>query len=519
MSGAATVRGARDLFRSRARSAADLCRDAIARIEALDPALHAFNTVVSEQALARARVVDHEFDRWRDAPLAGVPIALKDNLCTRGIRTTASSRMLEHYVPPYDATVVSRLAAAGAIVVGKTNCDEFAMGSSTENSAFGPTRNPWALDRIPGGTSGGSAAAVAARLTPLALGSDTGGSIRQPAALCGVVGLKPTYGRVSRYGLIAHASSLDQIGPLTRTVYDAALALEALAGADPADATSASAPVSQYTAALTGDVRGARIGVPRSLLEQGVDGDVAHALATALDTLRARGATLVDVELPYAKYAIPVYYLVSTAEASSNLARYDGVRYGFRAAPAHRLHPGSGGQDAGPHNLKDMYARTRALGFGPEVKRRVMLGTYVLSAGYYDAYYLKAQQVRTLILRDYEQAFQGPEAVDAIAMPTSPTPAFRIGERMSDPLQMYLADIFTVSANLAGLPAISVPCGFTSDKLPVGLQLTGRPFDEATLLRIADAYERDTSWWKETPPTVSAHPAPPPAHPAHPVHE
>jgi aspartyl-tRNA(Asn)/glutamyl-tRNA(Gln) amidotransferase subunit A len=346
-------------------------------------------------------------------------------------------------------------------------------------------------------------------LTPLALGSDTGGSIRQPAALCGVIGLKPTYGRVSRYGLIAHASSLDQIGPLTRTVYDAALTLEVLAGADPADATSAAAPVPAYTAALTGDVRGVRVGVPRSLLEQGVDGDVSRALTTALDTLQARGATLVDVELPYAKYAIPVYYLVSTAEASSNLARYDGVRYGFRANPEPRMPT---------HDLRQMYAQTRARGFGPEVKRRIMLGTYVLSAGYYDAYYLKAQQVRTLILRDYEHAFQGSGAVDAIAMPTSPTPAFKIGERMSDPLQMYLADIFTVSANLAGLPAISIPCGFTSDKLPVGLQLTGRPFDEATLLRIADAYERDTSWWKEAPPAVSSHPAPP-AGPADPAHE
>jgi aspartyl-tRNA(Asn)/glutamyl-tRNA(Gln) amidotransferase subunit A len=494
MSDASTARGARDAFRSRARSAADLCRDAIARIEAFDPALHAFNTVVADQALARAEAMDRAFDRWRDAPLAGVPVALKDNLCTRGIRTTASSRMLEHYLPPYDATVVSRLDAAGAIVVGKTNCDEFAMGSSNENSAFGPARNPWALDRIPGGTSGGSAAAVAARLTPLALGSDTGGSIRQPAALCGVVGLKPTYGRVSRYGLIAHASSLDQIGPLTRTVHDAALALEVLAGVDPADATTASAPVPSYTAALTGDLRGARIGVPHALLEQGVDAEVLRALTIALDTLKARGATLVDVELPHAKYAIPAYYLVSTAEASSNLARYDGVRYGFRANPESRL----------PNpDLRQMYAQTRSRGFGPEVKRRIMLGTYVLSAGYYDAYYLKAQQVRTLILRDYEQAFQGAGAVDVIAMPTSPTPAFKIGERVEDPLQMYLADVFTVSANLAGLPAVSVPCGFTDGKLPIGLQLTGRPFDEATVLRIADAYERDTSWWSETPPAGS----------------
>jgi aspartyl-tRNA(Asn)/glutamyl-tRNA(Gln) amidotransferase subunit A len=402
--------------------------------------------------------------------------------------------MLESYVPPYDATVVQRLEAAGAIVVGKTNCDEFAMGSSNENSAFGPVRNPWALDRIPGGTSGGSAAAVAAGLTPLALGSDTGGSIRQPAAMCGVVGFKPTYGRVSRYGLIAHASSLDQIGPLTRTVHDAAIALSVLAGSDPCDATSAPVPVPDYAAALSGDVRGVRIGVPRTLLEAGVDPEVAGALSAALEVLRARGATLVDVTLPHARYAIPVYYLVSTAEASSNLARYDGVRYGFRAEPE------SGTRD---QDLWTMYARTRARGFGAEVKRRIMLGTYVLSAGYYDAYYLKAQQVRTLILRDYETAFTGADAVDAIAMPTSPTPAFKIGERIDDPLQMYLADIFTVSANLAGLPAVSVPCGFTAGRLPIGLQLTGRRFDETTLLRIADAYERETELWKQQPPTAS----------------
>jgi aspartyl-tRNA(Asn)/glutamyl-tRNA(Gln) amidotransferase subunit A len=396
--------------------------------------------------------------------------------------------MLDAYVPPYSATVVEKLEAAGAVVVGKTNLDEFAMGSSTENSAYGPTRNPWALDRIPGGTSGGSAAAVAADLTPLALGSDTGGSIRQPGALCGVIGFKPTYGRVSRYGLIAHASSLDQIGPLTRTAFDAAIALTVIAGSDPADATTAPEPVPDYTAALSGDVRNTRIGVPRRLLEQGVDPEVGRAVDTALAVLRSRGATLVDVELPHAKYAIPVYYLVSTAEASSNLARYDGVRYGYRA---------------NAKDLREMYGKTRAQGFGPEVKRRIMLGTYVLSAGYYDAYYLKAQQVRTLILRDYDDAFGGANAVDAIAMPTSPTPAFPIGERVSDPLQMYLADVFTVSANLVGLPAVSVPCGFTAGRLPIGLQLTGRRFDEATLLRVADAYERDTEWSKQLPPIAN----------------
>jgi aspartyl-tRNA(Asn)/glutamyl-tRNA(Gln) amidotransferase subunit A len=498
-----TVRDLREAVRSRARSACEICQEALTRIETANPRLNAFNTVVADRAMARAREIDRDPDRWRDAPLAGVPVAIKDNLCTRGVRTTASSRMLEHYLPPYDATVVSRLERAGAVVVGKTNCDEFAMGSSNENSAFGPVRNPWALDRIPGGTSGGSAAAVAAGLAPLALGSDTGGSIRQPASLCGVVGLKPTYGRVSRYGLIAHASSLDQVGPLTRTVYDAALALGVLAGEDAADATSAAETVPDYTAALTGDVRGARIGIPRALLE-GIDAEVSRAIDAALDVLRARGATVVDIELPHAKYATPVYYLVSTAEASSNLARYDGVRYGLRAPD------GPGTKDQG---LRTMYARTRAQGFGPEVKRRIMLGTYVLSAGYYDAYYLKAQQARTLIRRDYDQAF---DHVDVVAMPTSPTPAVRLGERVSDPVQMYLMDVFTVSANLSGLPAMSVPCGFTRGPgtpklagqppseatLPIGLQLMGRRFDEGTLLRVADAYERDTEWSKQQPPPL-----------------
>src|SRR5258705_9471210 len=358
------------------------------------------------------------------------------------------------------------------------------MGSSNENSAFGPVHNPWALDRIPGGTSGGSAATVAAGITALALGSDTGGSIRQPAAMCGVVGLKPTYGRVSRYGLIAFGSSLDQIGPVTRTVHDAALTLGVIAGADEADATSVPEAVPDYAAPLTGDLRGTRVGVPARLIEQGVDAEVARAFKTSLEALASRGATLVDMDLPHARYATAVYYLVATAEASSNLARYDGVRYGFRAP------------DRAIDDLRTMYSRTRERGFGPEVKRRIMLGTYVLSAGYYEAYYLKAQQVRTLILRDYERAF---ELADVVAMPTSPTPAFRLGERVADPLQMYLIDVFTVSANLTGLPAISVPCGFTREQLPIGLQLTGRRFDEATLLRIADAYERDTDWSKQAP--------------------
>jgi aspartyl-tRNA(Asn)/glutamyl-tRNA(Gln) amidotransferase subunit A len=478
------VRECRDAVRNGDRSAVELCAAAFAAIDAAEPILHAFNTVIRDHALERAAAIDRDRARWRDRPLTGVPIALKDNISTRGVRTTASSKILESFVPPYNATVVEKLEAAGAVIVGKTNCDEFAMGSSTENSAFGPSRNPWSIDRIPGGSSGGSAVAVAAGMTPLSLGSDTGGSIRQPAALCGIVGLKPTYGRVSRYGLLAFASSLDQIGPLARTVGDAALALSVIAGPDAADATSASEPVPDFTSALTGDVRGARIGVPWTLLETGVDEQISTAIKASLDVLVARGATLVDVDLPYAGAAIPVYYLIATAEASSNLARYDGVRYGYRAPLE------------GREELRRMYARTRALGFGPEVKRRIMLGTYVLSAGYYDAYYLKAQQVRTLIKGDYEKAF---DRVDVVAMPTTPTPAFKLGERASDPLQMYLGDVFTVSANLAGLPAISIPCGFTAERLPIGLQLTGRAFDEATLLRVADAYERDTSWWSARP--------------------
>ncbi len=464
-------------------SAVEICRATLDRVEAMNPALNAFNLVDRDGALARAERVDGARAAGEPlGPLAGVPIALKDNICTRGMRTTASSRIIANFVPPYDATVVQRLEAAGAVIVGKTNCDEFAMGSSNENSAFGPVRNPWATDRTPGGSSGGSAAAVAAGCVPIALGSDTGGSIRQPGSFCGVVGLKPTYGRVSRYGLLAFASSLDQIGPLTRTVADAALTLSVIAGADTADATSSREAVPRYAAALTGDVRGVRIGVPRAFVSEGVDEGVRRAFDASLETLRGAGATLVDIELPHAKYAIPVYYLVATAEASSNLARYDGVRYGHRATDA--------------RDLREMYSQTRDEGFGAEVKRRIMLGTYVLSAGYYDAFYLKAQQVRTLLRRDYEQAF---ESVDVVAMPASPTPAFRLGEKTADPLQMYLTDIFTVSANLAGLPGISIPCGFAGERLPVGLQLMGRMFDEETILRVADAYERMTGWHKERP--------------------
>jgi aspartyl-tRNA(Asn)/glutamyl-tRNA(Gln) amidotransferase subunit A len=474
-----TARDIRDAVGGRRISAVDVCEQALARIDSANPTLNAFLTVARARALDRARAIDRDHLR---GPLAGVPVALKDNIMTRGITTTASSRMLERFVPPYDATVVRRLEAAGAVVLGKTNCDEFAMGSSTENSAFGPSRNPWNPEYISGGSSGGSAVAVAAGLTPIALGSDTGGSIRQPASLCGIVGLKPTYGRVSRYGLIAFASSLDQIGPFARTAHDAALVLSVLAGPDDYDSTASQEPVADYVSSLTGDIRGVRLGVPRKMLEQGVESAVAACFYAALDVLRARGAELVDIELPHAPYAIATYYIIATAEASSNLARYDGVRYGFRAD--------------GARDLKEMYEKTRSQGFGSEVKRRIMLGTYVLSAGYYDAYYLKAEQVRTLVRRDYDRAFQ---EVDAVVMPTSPTAAFRIGEKVEDPLSLYLTDVFTVSANLAGLPGLSVPCGFTPNRLPIGLQFTGRPFDEATLLRIGDTYERDTSWAQQYP--------------------
>jgi aspartyl-tRNA(Asn)/glutamyl-tRNA(Gln) amidotransferase subunit A len=464
-------------------TATDACRAFLDRAVAHNPALNAFKSITADHALARAAALDAAHASGRPTgSLHGVPVALKDNMCTRGLETTASSRILDGFVPPYSATVVERLERAGAIVIGKTNLDEFAMGSSTENSAFGPTRNPWATGRAPGGSSGGSSVAVAARLAPVGLGSDTGGSIRQPAALSGVLGLKPTYGRVSRYGLLAFASSLDQIGPFTRTVEDAARVLQVIAGADPQDATSAAVPVPAYLDALTGDIRGLRIGIPRDVLTEGVDAEVLQTFNAAIELLEARGAKVVEVTMPHARFAIPIYYLIATAEASSNLARYDGVRYGFRATV-------EGGPKGPP--LRTMYDRTRDQGFGAEVKRRIMLGTYVLSAGYYDAYYLKAQRVRTLLRQDHEKAF---EIADVIAMPTTPTPAFRLGDKTSDPLQMYLADIFTVGANLAGVPGISIPCGFSQDGLPIGLQLLGRPFDEPTLFRAADAYQRDTAW-------------------------
>ena len=458
------------------------CEQALARITQVEPKISAFNTVMAERALDRARQLDAAGKST--GPLHGVPIAIKDNMCTAGVPTTASSKILGGFIPPYNATVVERLEAAGAVIIGKTNLDEFAMGSSTENSALGPSKNPWDVTRTPGGSSGGSAAAVAARMVPLALGSDTGGSIRQPAALCGIVGFKPTYGRVSRYGLLAFASSLDQIGPFAETVDDVAQVFEVIGGADRHDATSSRETMPDVLAALDGNVKGLRIGVPRAFLAEGIDDDVLRAFNEGVRVLESRGAAVVDIELPHAGYGIPVYYLIATAEASSNLARYDGVRYGYRA----RLDRDDG--------LRQMYERTRDEGFGPEVKRRIMLGTYVLSAGYYDAYYLKAQQVRTLLRQDYERAF---ERVDLVATPTTPTPAFKLGEKTSDPVQMYLNDIFTVSANLTGLPGLSIPCGFSSSRLPIGLQLTGRMFDEVTVLRAGDAFQRDTRFHTESP--------------------
>ncbi len=406
-------------------------------------------------------------------PLGGVPVGIKDVMSTRGLRTTAGSKILENYIPPYDCTAVARMEAAGAVVLGKMNCDEFAMGSSNENSAYGPVRNPRDLNRVPGGSSGGSAAAVAADMAVVALGSDTGGSIRQPASFCGVVGLMPTYGRVSRYGLIAFASSLDHIGPLAKTVKDAALVLRTIAGRDPMDSTSADVPVPDYVAELDKPVRGMKLGVAKEYFGEGLDDEVRQTVEAAIDKLKGLGCEVVPVSLPHTPYAIPTYYLIATAEASANLARFDGVRYGHRAR--------------GVKTLQEMYRRSRDEGFGAEVKRRIMLGTYALSAGYYDAYYLKAQKVRTLLTRDFDEAFR---KVDAIVTPTSPTAAFRLGEKSNDPLAMYLADIYTVTADLAGIPGISVPCGETREKLPIGLQILGKHFDEGTILRVAHAYEQ-----------------------------
>jgi aspartyl-tRNA(Asn)/glutamyl-tRNA(Gln) amidotransferase subunit A len=474
-----TIDAARTAIQERKTTAAALVDAHYARIASVDdgsdPAkIGAYLVLSKDRASAKAGQIDAMAAKGEALPpLAGVPVGIKDVLCTRGVRTTAGSKILGNYIPPYDCTAVARLEAAGAVVLGKLNCDEFAMGSSNENSAWRPVRNPRDLSRVPGGSSGGSAAAVAADLAVATLGSDTGGSIRQPASFCGVVGLMPTYGRVSRYGLIAFASSLDHIGPFTKTVKDAATVLKVIAGRDPMDATSAETPVPDYVAELSKGVRGLRIGVPKEYFGEGLDGEVRAAVDAGIQKLASLGCEMVPISLPHTKYAIPVYYIIATAEASSNLARFDGVRYGYRAKDA--------------KNLSQMYRRTRDCGFGAEVKRRIMLGTYALSAGYYDAYYLKAQKVRTLLTRDFEEAFK---QVDAIVTPTSPTAAFKIGEKSDDPLAMYLADIFTVTADLAGICGVSIPCGETKDKLPIGMQILGKHFDESTILRVGHAYEQ-----------------------------
>ncbi len=469
-------------LRSKTISALELTSAYLAQIEASNPQLNSFITVCGEQALAAAAAADAQLASGESQPLTGIPLALKDIFVTAGVRTTCASRILENFVPPYDGTAVARLRSQGAILLGKLNMDEFAMGSSNENSHFGPAKNPWNLNCVPGGSSGGSAAAVAARQAAATLGTDTGGSIRQPAAHCGVVGLKPTYGRVSRYGVIAYASSLDQVGPLARDVEDCSLMLQAVAGFDPRDSTSVDSPVPDYAATLRDGVQGLRIGLPREYFIDGLDPEVRSAVEAAIATYRDLGAEIVEVSLPHTDYAVACYYLIATAEASSNLARYDGVRFGLRV-------------DRG-QGLIDMYSASRAAGFGTEVKRRIMIGTYVLSAGYYDAYYLKAQKVRTLIRQDFLDAF---EKVDVILTPVAPTAAFKIGEKTADPLQMYLSDIFTIPVNLAGTCGISLPCGATADGLPIGLQLIGRPFDEATLLRSGYAFEQATEWHKRKP--------------------
>ncbi|WJQ14347.1 Asp-tRNA(Asn)/Glu-tRNA(Gln) amidotransferase subunit GatA [Geobacillus stearothermophilus] len=470
------------LLKKKEVSISDLVDESYRRIDEVEEKVQAFLTLNEEQARAKAKELDDQLAKGEETnPLFGLPIGIKDNIVTKGLRTTCASKILYNFDPIYDATVMERLNAAGTITIGKLNMDEFAMGSSTENSGFQLTRNPWDLERVPGGSSGGSAAAVAAGEVPFALGSDTGGSIRQPAAFCGVVGLKPTYGRVSRFGLVAFASSLDQIGPITRTVEDNAYVLQAIAGVDPMDSTSANIPVPNYVEALTGDIKGLKIAVPKEYLGEGVDEGVRQSVLAALAVLEKLGAAWEEVSLPHSKYALATYYLLASSEASANLARFDGVRYGYRTDNA--------------KNLIDMYKLTRSEGFGAEVKRRIMLGTFALSSGYYDAYYKKAQKVRTLIKRDFENVF---ERYDVIIGPTTPTPAFKIGEKTSDPLTMYMNDILTIPVNLAGVPAISVPCGFV-DGLPVGLQIIGKHFDESTVYRVAHAFEQATDYHKQKP--------------------
>lgn len=496
-------------IRAGKHTSVELTQAFLDRIDVQDDAVHAFLRVDASAAIAQAEQIDAR--RLAGEPvglLAGLPVAVKDVLCTEGEPTTCGSRMLEHFRPPYDATVIAKLRAADAVLLGRTNMDEFAMGGSNENSAFGPTRNPWDLDRIPGGSSGGSAAAVAARMCPLAVGSDTGGSIRAPAGLCGVTGMKPTYGRVSRHGLVAFASSLDQVGPLGRTARDVALLLEVLAGHDPADSTSVNLPVPEYSKNVTEPLAGLRVGLVREHFGEGLDAEVETAVREAVRVYQSLGATVHDVSLPHSKYAVATYYLIAPSEASGNLARYDGAHYGHRTdvktmgaeLEAERKQLEAAGDEAGLANLDNalirMYRRSRAEAFGPEVKRRIMLGTYALSTGYYDAYYLKALKVRRLIREDFDRAF---ESVDVIAGPVTPTPAYRIGEKVSDPLSMYLFDLYTISANLAGIAGISIPCGLSKNGLPIGLQLQGPTFEEERLLRAAHMFQMATDWHEKSP--------------------
>jgi len=477
-----TIHQAHDLLKRKEVSSLELTKAVLKRIAGVEGKVGAIVSITEDLALSQAEQADKRISGGDFAPLTGIPALIKDNMCTNGIRTTCSSKMLENFVPPYDATVVERLKEAGLVMVGKTNMDEFAMGSSTENSALFPTHNPWGLDRVPGGSSGGSAVGVATDEAIYAVGSDTGGSIRQPAGFCSVVGFKPTYSRVSRYGLVAFASSLDQIGPLTKDVTDSALVMNVIASYDPRDSTSANYPVPDYTESLIPDLGGFRLGVPREYFVEGMEKGVGEVMRTAIAKLEELGATVEEVSLPHTKYALAAYYIIAPSEAMANLARYDGVKYGFSY------------QDA--ESMWDAMEKTRQFGFGPEVKRRIILGTYALSAGYYDAYYLKAQKVRTLIRREFAEVFQ---RFDALITPTSPTVPFKIGEKVDDPLQMYLSDVCTLPINIAGIPGLSVPAGF-SDGLPVGMQIIGKPFSEETLLRIGFAYEQATGWWEQKPP-------------------
>ncbi len=478
------------LYRQGKTTPTRVAGDLVRRIEALEPKLHCFASFDPKAVLGQAERLEKE-GKPGSAPLWGVPVLVKDNICVRGVPTTCCSKILGGFRPPYDATVVERLKRDGAILLGMSNMDEFAFGSSCEHSCYGPTRNPWDTGRVPGGSSGGSAAAVAAGLSPLALGSDTGGSIRQPASFCGVVGLKPTYGRVSRYGLVAFASSLDQIGPITCTVGDCALLFQTLAGFDERDSTSADVPADGYVKACGQGAKGLRVGLPKEYLGEGIDPEVAAAVRAAVAQMESQGCSVQELSMPHTEYAVPTYYIVATAEASSNLARFDGVRYGHRAGRSAGAGAGGGGQ-----TLLEMFTQTREQGFGPEAKRRITLGTFVLSAGYYDAYYGRALKVRTLIKRDFDRAF---EKVDLLATPTAPTAAFRLGEKLEDPLTMYLSDILTISVNLAGVPALSLPCGFTRSGLPIGMQLIAKPFGEETLFRAGAAYEQAAGWHLREP--------------------